>query len=100
MIFTSNFQEFLHTMYKYLLNSVVKISMTFAKNLEYYTIKLRGPFFCGHAVFLITSIAAINQATGYTSQHIWCLSQARINWEGCLRKDIGHKKWGMIKVRC
>jgi len=24
-----------------------------------------------------------NQATRYASQHIWCLSQARINWEGC-----------------
>jgi len=32
------------------------------------------------------------QATGYASQHIWCLSQARINWEGCGRKGI--KKMG------
>jgi len=31
-----------------------------------------------------------NQATGYASQH-WCLSQARINWEGCARKGIGRK---------
>jgi len=29
-------------MYKYVLNSVVKISMMFAKYLEYYTIILRG----------------------------------------------------------
>jgi len=36
-------------MYKYLLNSVVKISMMFAKYFEYYTIILRGPFFRGHA---------------------------------------------------
>jgi len=28
---------------------------------------------------------------GYASQHIWCLSQARINWEGCARKGIWHK---------
>jgi len=32
----------LHTMYKYVLNSVVKISMMFAKYFEYYTIILRG----------------------------------------------------------
>jgi len=35
----------LHTMYKCVLNSVVKISMMFAKYFEYYTIILRGPFF-------------------------------------------------------
>jgi len=29
-----------------------------------------------------------NQSTGYASQHIWCLSQARINWQGCGRKGI------------
>jgi len=32
-----------------------------------------------------------NQATEYASQHTWCLSQARINWEGCGRKGIWHK---------
>ena len=31
-------------MYKYVLNSVVKISMMFAKHFEYYTIILRGAF--------------------------------------------------------
>jgi len=36
----------------------------------------------------------INQATGYASQHIWYLSQARINWEGCVRKGILHKNGG------
>jgi len=40
-----------------------------------------------------------DQATGYASQHIWCLSQAGINWEGCVRKGILHKmvgwhRWG------
>jgi len=35
-----------------------------------------------------------NQATGYASQHIWCLSQARINWEGCARKGIWRKNGG------
>jgi len=29
---------------------------------------------------------SVNHATGYARQHIWCLSQARINWEGCDRK--------------
>jgi len=39
-------------MYKYVLNSVVKISMMFAKYFEYYTIIHRGPFFRGHAVLV------------------------------------------------
>jgi len=34
-----------------------------------------------------------DQATGYANQHIWCLSQTRINWEGCVRKGILRKKW-------
>ena len=29
--------------------------------------------------------------TRYASQDIWCLAQARINWEGCARKGIRHK---------
>jgi len=33
-------------------------------------------------------------ATGYASQHIWWLSQARINWEGCVRKGILRKNGG------
>jgi len=39
-----------------------------------------------------------NQATGYAIAHIWCLSQARINWEGCCRKGIRHKNGGMREV--
>jgi len=35
-----------------------------------------------------------NYATGYATQHIWCLSRARIKWEGCGRKGIWRKKWG------
>ena len=47
MIFTLNFHEFLHTMYKNVLNSVGKISMMFAKYLEYYTIiPVLGGRFC------------------------------------------------------
>jgi len=42
MIFTLNFHEFLHTMYKYVLNSVVKSSLF--QCFEYYAIILRGPF--------------------------------------------------------
>ena len=37
-------------MYKYVLNPVVKISVTFAKCFEYYTIIVRRLFFCGHVV--------------------------------------------------
>jgi len=36
----------------------------------------------------------MDQATEYASQHNWCLSQARINWEGCVRKGILHKNGG------
>jgi len=45
MIFTLYFHEFLHTMYRYVLNSVVKISMMFTKYFEYYTIILRAEYF-------------------------------------------------------
>jgi len=45
MISTLNFHECLHTMYKYVLNSVVKIPMMFAKYFENYTIILRGAIF-------------------------------------------------------
>jgi len=30
--------------------------------------------------------------TGYAGRHIWCLSQARIEWEDCSRKGIRRKK--------
>jgi len=40
-----NFHKFLRTMYTYVLNSVLKISMMFAKYFEYYTIILKGAFF-------------------------------------------------------
>jgi len=33
-------------------------------------------------------------ATGYASQHIWCLSQAKIKWEDCDRKGIQRKNGG------
>ena len=32
----------------------------------------------------------------YASQHIGCLSQARINWQGCAKKGIQHKN-GVMK---
>jgi len=44
--------------------------------------------------FLPTTSDPVNHATGYASQHIWCLSQARIKWEGCGRKGIWHKNGG------
>jgi len=40
----------------------------------------------------------INHATGYAIQHIWCLFQARIEWEGCGRKGIWRKNGGMMEV--
>jgi len=43
-MFTLNFHEFLHTVYKYVQNSVVKISLMFSQYFEYYAIILRGAF--------------------------------------------------------
>jgi len=40
------------------------------------------------------NVPVVNQATGCASQHIWCLSQARINWECGARKGIRHKNSG------
>ena len=40
-----NFHEFLHTMYKYVLNSVAKIPLLFAHYFEYYGNILRGAVF-------------------------------------------------------
>jgi len=37
-------------------------------------------------------------ATGYASQHISCLYQARINREGCARKSIWRKMVGIAEV--
>jgi len=52
----------------------------------------------GILLFKITFVSchpvSKKQATGYASQHIWCLSQARINWDGCGRKGIRHKNGG------
>jgi len=42
-------------------------------------------------IWLFQSIDSVNQATGYASQHIWCLPQARMNWEGFGRKGIWYK---------
>jgi len=52
----------MHTVYKYVLNSVIKISMMFAKYFEYYTIILRGVFSwtrCSIVLFLQKLMAAI-----------------------------------------
>jgi len=45
-----NFHEFLHTIYKYVLNSVVAVSMKFVKYFEYYAIMLRGLFLWTHCI--------------------------------------------------
>jgi len=42
---------------------------------------------------------SVAKATGYASQHIWCVSQARINWEGCARKGIWRKNGGMEEMK-
>jgi len=35
---------------------------------------------------------------GTQASIIRCLSQARIHWEGCGKKGIQRKKWGMMEV--
>jgi len=37
---------------------------------------------------------ASHLASRYANQHIWCMSQARVNWEGCGRKSIWRKIGG------
>jgi len=50
----------------------------------------------GVHIFIASSycVLLVFNTTGYASQHIWCLSQARINWEGCVRKGIRRKNGG------
>ena len=46
----------------------------------------------GHKTVVVWCFqVTLNHATRYASQHIWCLSQARIKWEGCGRKGIRRK---------
>ena len=44
--------------------------------------------------YVVCGALRLTKPLGIASQHIYCLSQARINWEGCSRKGIWHKKWG------
>ena len=68
LIFMLNFHEFLHTMYKCVLNAVAKISMMFAQYVQYYAIILREDVFCGHAV--VTAVGRFgvmkSQRCGFT----------------------------------
>jgi len=58
-----------------------------------------------------TAKLLVFQATGHATQHTWLLSQAKINQEGCGRKDIRCKNggddgrgkesgWGGIQMDC
>ena len=47
-------------------------------------------------ILIPTVCVCVNHATMYASQHIWCLFQARIKWEGCGRKGIWRKNGGMM----
>jgi len=67
MIFRLNIHEFLHAMYKYLLNSVVKISLMFAQYLEYYAIILRRAVFRGHT----SRIWSNAQRDSRPTEHRW-----------------------------
>jgi len=51
-----NFHKCLYTMYKYVLNSVVKISLMSTQYFEYYAIILSGAAFCGHAVEIFSEV--------------------------------------------
>jgi len=47
---------------------------------------------------IIAKLQRISRQWGCANQHIWCLSQAKTNWEGCSRKGIQCKEWGMMQV--
>jgi len=53
-------------------------------------------FWCYINMYVCMNEYHVSQATRYASQHIWCLSQARINWEGCerMRKNGGDGRGG------
>ena len=51
MLFILNFHNFLHTMYKYVLNAAVQISLIFAQYFDYYAIILGNRFFRGDGVY-------------------------------------------------
>jgi len=61
-IFTLNFREFLHTMYIYVLNSVVKISMMFSQFFNDTPLYLGMVRFCGHDE-LCTKISNVESLT-------------------------------------
>jgi len=60
-------------------------------NMEYYWITLLNSV-------IIVVVVVVNHATGYASQHIWCLSQCKIKWEGCCRKGSRYKNGGMMEM--
>jgi len=60
---TLHFHKFLHTVYKYMLNYVVKISVMSAEYFEYYTIILRGPFFSWTRCSILPKIRGMKQKT-------------------------------------
>jgi len=65
-------------MYKHVLNSVVKISMMFAKYFEYYTVILRGPLFRGHAVYTgVTHGVGRTVRLRQTRLVAWCKTQVQ-----------------------
>ena len=53
MIFTLNYHKCLHTMYKYVLYSAVKILLMFAQYFDYFAIIHRGPLLRGHDVYIL-----------------------------------------------
>jgi len=75
-----NFHELLHTMYTYVLNSVVKISVMFVKYFEYYTIILRGAIFSWTRCMLVHWMVAESVAGDHGG---WLRSHrfVRSNWQ-------------------
>jgi len=70
MTFTLNFHEFLHTVYKYVLNSVAKFSLMFAQYFEYYAIILRGRFFVDMQTYVDILICLLYFPVSAMSRHI------------------------------
>ena len=59
---TPNFRKFLHTMYKYVLNSVVKIALMFAQYFDYYAITLKGVVFVD-TLYIVNSAIIVTKRT-------------------------------------
>jgi len=95
-------------MYKYVLNSVVKISMIVAKYFEYYTIILGGGAFLWthcNLVMINERMTQLGAGISWYSGRLLCCSHCwlRVSWSGVARRQNISTSWTNVeqqKVDC